>query len=65
MHAGAAKAGVDAITRHLSVELGGQNIRVNGIAPGSIDGTAGFEKLMPESKLSVDILDTIPLGRLG
>ena len=36
VHAGAAKAGVDAITKHLSVELGPKNVRVVGICPGSI-----------------------------
>ncbi len=45
MHAGTAKAGVDAITRHLSVELGPKNIRVNAIAPGPIKDTEGFSKL--------------------
>ncbi len=36
VHAGSAKAGVDAITRHLSVELGPKNVRVVGICPGAI-----------------------------
>ncbi|KAL4466779.1 hypothetical protein ABPG74_010376 [Tetrahymena malaccensis] len=64
-HAGAAKAAIDAITRHLAVELGSQGIRVNGIAPGAIDGTAGFEKLTPEGGLSISMKETIPLNRLG
>lgn len=36
VHAGTAKAGVDAITKHLAVELGPKNIRVVGICPGVI-----------------------------
>lgn len=39
VHAGTAKAGVDAITHHLAVELGPKKIRVVGICPGSIEGT--------------------------
>lgn len=35
-HAGTAKAGVDALTKHMAVELGPRNIRVIGIAPGPI-----------------------------
>ena len=40
-HASAAKAGVDSLTRTLAVEWGPYGIRVNGIAPGPIDGTEG------------------------
>jgi 3-oxoacyl-[acyl-carrier protein] reductase len=36
----AAKAGVDALTRTWSVELGEHGIRVVGVAPGVVDGTA-------------------------
>lgn len=36
VHAGTAKAGVDAITKHLAVELGPKKIRVVGIIPGAI-----------------------------
>lgn len=35
----------DALTRHLAVEWGPQDIRVNAIAPGPIEGTEGFRKL--------------------
>uniref|UniRef100_A0A8C6RWB2 Peroxisomal 2,4-dienoyl-CoA reductase [(3E)-enoyl-CoA-producing] n=2 Tax=Nannospalax galili TaxID=1026970 RepID=A0A8C6RWB2_NANGA len=45
VHAGAAKAAVDAMTRHLAVEWGPQNIRVNSLAPGPISGTEGFRRL--------------------
>ena len=42
VHASAAKAAVDSITRSLALEWGQFGIRVNGIAPGPIDGTAGI-----------------------
>jgi peroxisomal 2,4-dienoyl-CoA reductase len=42
IHAGTAKAGVDAMTKHLAVELGPQKIRVVGICPGPIAGTVGL-----------------------
>ena len=44
-HAGSAKAAVDAMTKHLAVEWGGDGIRVNSLAPGPIEGTEGFRKL--------------------
>ena len=44
-HSSAAKAGVDALTKVLAVEWGPYNVRVNGIVPGAIRGTEGFERL--------------------
>lgn len=41
VHASAAKAAVDSITRSLALEWGEYGIRVNGVAPGPIRGTAG------------------------
>jgi len=35
-HSGTAKAGVDALTKHMAVELGPRNIRVIGVCPGAI-----------------------------
>ena len=60
----AAKAGVDALTRTLAVEWGRYGIRVNGIAPGPIDGTEGVSRLLAGDKRShAERLN--PLGRLG
>uniref|UniRef100_A0A8B9TXT1 Peroxisomal 2,4-dienoyl-CoA reductase [(3E)-enoyl-CoA-producing] n=1 Tax=Anas platyrhynchos TaxID=8839 RepID=A0A8B9TXT1_ANAPL len=59
VHAGTAKAAIDAMTRHLAVEWGPNNIRVNSLAPGPITGTEGFRRL--ESRR----FDTIPLHRAG
>eukprot|EP00806_Schmidingerella_arcuata_P001093 Macronucleus_1987.p1 GENE.Macronucleus_1987~~Macronucleus_1987.p1 ORF type:complete len:259 (+),score=61.36 Macronucleus_1987:1-777(+) len=44
-HSSAAKAGVDALTKVLAVEWGPYNVRVNGLVPGAIRGTEGFERL--------------------
>jgi 2,4-dienoyl-CoA reductase [(3E)-enoyl-CoA-producing], peroxisomal len=64
IHVSAAKAGVDAITRNLSVEWGRHGIRVNGIAPGPIEDTEGMKRLlMPE--LKEKIMRKIPVGRFG
>lgn len=64
IHVSAAKAGVDAITRNLSVEWGRHGIRVNGIAPGPIEDTEGMKRLVPENVEEL-IKKKIPLGRFG
>ena len=63
-HASAAKAGVDSLTRTLAVEWGPYGIRVNGIAPGPIEGTEGVRRLTSE-KSRAGALHQCPLGRLG
>jgi 2,4-dienoyl-CoA reductase [(3E)-enoyl-CoA-producing], peroxisomal len=64
IHVSAAKAGVDAITRNLSVEWGRHGIRVNGIAPGPIEDTEGMKRLLrPEIKERLE--GRIPLQRFG
>ena len=50
LHVSAAKAGVDALTRTLAVEWGPYGIRVNGIAPGPIEGTEGLSRLLEGDK---------------
>ena len=64
IHVSAAKAGVDAITRNLSVEWGRYGIRVNGIAPGPIADTEGMQRLVPEP-LKEKLVKRIPLQRFG
>jgi peroxisomal 2,4-dienoyl-CoA reductase len=64
LHVSAAKAGVDALTRNLSVEWGRYGIRVNGIAPGPIEDTEGMARLVPEP-VKEKIKRKIPLGRFG
>lgn len=61
-HVGAAKAGVDALSNALAVELGPLGIRSNCIAPGGIDGTEGMTRLMPDAE---NLVKKVPLGRWG
>jgi 2,4-dienoyl-CoA reductase [(3E)-enoyl-CoA-producing], peroxisomal len=63
IHAAAAKAAVDSMTRTLAVEWGGLGIRVNGIAPGPIDDTEGMRRLAPAGRSAM--VERIPLGRFG
>jgi peroxisomal 2,4-dienoyl-CoA reductase len=63
VHAGSAKAGVDAMTRHLAGEWGPRGIRVVAIAPGPIAGTEGIARL--GGGREAEIAASIPLRRLG
>lgn len=57
---GAAKAGLNSLTRTMAVEWGGHGIRVNAIAPGTITTPrAGDEEALKAAKRA------IPLGRRG
>jgi len=64
VHASAAKAAVDSITRSLALEWGGAGIRVVGIAPGPIEGTEGVSRLV-QGGMKEKLTRTIPLGRFG
>lgn len=63
-HAAAAKAGVDSLTRTLAVEWGRYGIRVNGLAPGPVDGTEGVRRLVTDESRKV-IEAQCPLGRMA
>ncbi|BFM19815.1 SDR family oxidoreductase [Gilvimarinus japonicus] len=65
IHVCAAKAGVDMITRTLSIEWGGEGVRVNSIIPGPIEGTEGMDRLAPGEQMRDKILQTVPLKRMG
>jgi peroxisomal 2,4-dienoyl-CoA reductase len=68
-HASAAKAAIDSLTRSIALEWGAHGIRVNGIAPGPIQGTAGLKKLAGvdgDGKTLEDMVkEKIPVGRAG
>ncbi len=63
-HAGAAKAGIEKLTRDLALEWGRFGIRVNSIAPGPIEGTEGMARLAPPGAED-SLKKRIPLGRYG
>jgi 3-oxoacyl-[acyl-carrier protein] reductase len=60
---GLAKVGINGLTQQLSRELGGQNIRINAIAPGPIDTEA--TRTSTPQELVDDIVKGIPLSRMG
>lgn len=61
-HTGAARAGVDNLTKTLAVEWAQHHIKINAIAPGIISST-GLENYPPE--LLKGISERIPMKRLG
>ncbi|KAK9267848.1 hypothetical protein L1049_010284 [Liquidambar formosana] len=64
IHVSAAKAAVDSITRSLALEWGTDyDIRVNGIAPGPIEDTAGVSKLVSEVRSNAE--EQEPLFKFG
>lgn len=63
-HVGAAKAGIDALSNALAVELGLLGIRSNCIAPGAIANTEGISRLLTGDKKD-EVFKRIPLQRLG
>jgi NAD(P)-dependent dehydrogenase (short-subunit alcohol dehydrogenase family) len=65
IHVGAAKAGVDMITRTLALEWGAHGVRVNSVVPGPIDGTEGMRRLAPTEEIRRLTIDSVPLRRMG
>ncbi|ASK33858.1 short-chain dehydrogenase [Alcanivorax sp. N3-2A] len=65
VHACAAKAGVDMITRVLAMEWGADGIRVNSLVPGPIGDTEGIQRLAPSEQALEQMEASVPLGRLG
>ncbi|MFB7612813.1 SDR family NAD(P)-dependent oxidoreductase [Kitasatospora sp. NPDC056181] len=59
----AAKAGVLMYTRHLALELAGEGVRVNAIAPGAVRTERTAAVMPPEVQAAVAAAH--PLGRLG
>lgn len=68
VHASAAKAAVDSITRTLALEWGQFGIRVTGVAPGPIADTTGTQKLAGDvtpEQINEFMKQGIPVGRVG
>ncbi len=70
LHAGAAKAAIEAMTKHFAVEWGEFGIRVNNLCPGPIADTVGMDKLgggfmSDKPEMHRAYVDSIPVKRLG
>lgn len=63
-HLAVAKAGVDALSDSLAIELGPRGISSNVVAPGPIAGTEGLERLARKEDAQ-GMKAKIPLGRAG
>ena len=64
-HMAAARAGIENLTRTLSMEWGTQGIRVNCVAPGTILSSGLLTYPEPVQQRTVKDASTAPLGRLG
>jgi NAD(P)-dependent dehydrogenase (short-subunit alcohol dehydrogenase family) len=63
VHYAAAKAGVDALTRGLAVEVAARGIRVNGVAPGIV--TTGIHAAAGDPGRLERVAPKVPMGRAG
>ena len=64
-HLSVAKAGINALSNNLAIELGPLGVTSNVVAPGPIGKTEGMDRLTPESDTDKDLPTKIPLGRWG
>ncbi len=64
VHAGAAKAGIEKMTRDLALEWGRSGIRVVAVAPGPIENTEGMARLAPPDAEAA-LKKRVPMQRYG
>jgi peroxisomal 2,4-dienoyl-CoA reductase len=60
-----AKAGINALSNNLALEMGPLGVTSNVIAPGPIEKTEGMDRLTSASDADKDTPSRIPLGRQG
>ncbi len=65
IHACAAKAGVNMVTKCLAMEWGPGGVRVNAISPGPIADTEGMDRLAPNDQAEAQIKGRIALRDYG
>ncbi|KAK5142282.1 hypothetical protein LTR04_002283 [Oleoguttula sp. CCFEE 6159] len=63
-HASVAKAGINALSGNIAIEMGPLGVTSNVVVPGGIEGTEGMDRLSvaDETESSISL---IPLGKLG
>ncbi len=65
VHTGAARAGVENMTKTLALEWAEHNIRINAIAPGTIE-SSGLKTYAPHvQKIFIDGMNEVPMKRYG
>ena len=61
----ASKAGLSQLTRSMAFELAKDGITINTVSPGAIETQYATDRLRGQNELRKDIIDYIPLGRMG
>ena len=61
----ASKAAVAQLTRNIAVQFGGQNIRANAVAPGTVATETVLANLKGDTRMLDAVAARVPLGRVG